>query len=338
MYRILTQPPPYQLIAILVALLQLAAVTPQTQVWLRLNEAVQHLQINPQGSYLAFQPEGKNGVKVLNLQSKFVYTVTTSYVGGAFFWAPGGHRLFYRELQLGKDKSTKITSNIKAFDVAQRKSHTIESFVSSSGWLSFDPRDLTFQVMYANGIKVKKIYYPSNRLAKWQVGRRTQGDKWVATQRGMLQVRSDGRTYVKLDDDDTGLASFAIAPRGDAVLWATQGGRIYLQREGEKVVFIDRGRDPSWHPQGQHFVYAKSIYVGSKLVDYDLYLRDYHGQGSFLTRTRAARERWPVWREGGQQIIFTREKTLDIFALHLHGEAAARVAVRGATIPDKKPR
>ncbi len=316
------------LVISLIVMPQLAAVLPQTQLWLRLDEAIENLRIDPHGRYLAYQVTGKNKLKILNLQNKFIFTVSTSYVGGATFWAPSGHRLFYRELQLNEGKNKKITSNIKAFDVAQGKSHLLDSLPSSSGLLTFDPRDLTFQVMHDKGIKVNKIYYPSNRLAKWQVGRRTQGGKWLATQRGMLLVESDGRSYAKLADDNTGLASFAIAPRGNAVLWGTQGGKIYLQREGEEVSFIASGRDPSWHPQGKHFVYAKAVFVGRKLVDYDLRLRDHRGQERALTRTRSARERWPVWREGGQQILFTREKTMDIFALHLRPHTPARVAGR----------
>ena len=316
------------LVISLIVMPQLAAVLPQTQLWLRLDEAIENLRIGPHGRYLAYQVTGKNKLKILNLHNKFIFTVSTSYVGGATFWAPGGHRLFYRELQLNEGKNKKITSNIKSFDVAQGKSHLIESLPSSSGLLTFDPRDLTFQVMHDKGIKVNKIYYPSNRLAKWQVGRRTQGGKWLATQRGMLLVESDGRSYTKLADDNTGLASFSIAPRGNAVLWGTQGGRVYLQRGGKEVSFIARGRDPSWHPQGQHFVYAKAVFVGRKLVDYDLRLRDHRGQERALTRSRSARERWPVWREGGQQILFTREKTMDIFALHLRPHTPARVAGR----------
>lgn len=313
------------LVVVVAAWLQLAAVTPQTQVWLRLPEAVQNLRIDPHGRYLAYQAKTTQELKVLHLESKNIFSVSKRYVGGAFFWAPGGHRLFYRELQ--SDRQQKITSNIKVFDVAQRRSHQLESFASSSGLLTFDPRDLTFQLMHAGGIKVKKIYYPSNRLAKWQIGRRTQGGKWLATQRGMLLVDSSGRAYVKLEDDGTGLAAFAIAPRGDAVLWGTQGGRIYLQQEGGEVSYIDRGRDPSWHPQGQLFAYAKSIYVGNRLVDYDLQLRDRRGQGRFLTRTRFSRERWPVWKADGQQILFTREKTTDIFALLLRSQfGVARIA------------
>ena len=316
------------LVIAIVVLPQLAAVMPQTQVWLRLQEAIEHLRSDPHGRYLAYQVAGQNKLKVLNLKTKFIFTVTNNYVGGAFFWAPGGHRLFYRELLADKDKKQKITSYIKVFDVSQGKSHLLTSLPSSSGLLSFDPRDLTFRLMHDKGITTKKIYYPSNRLAKWQVGRRTQGGKWLATQRGMLLVESDGRSYRKLADDDTGLASFAISPRGKAVLWSTQGGRVYLQREGEEVSFIARGRDPSWHPQGQHFAYAKAVFVGHQLVDYDLRLRDYRGQERALTRTRAARERWPVWRKGGQQILFTREQTMDIFALHLRPSTPAHVAGR----------
>ena len=182
---------------------------------------------------------------------------------------------------------------------------------------TFDPRDLTFQLMYNKGIKVKKIYYPNNRLAKWQVGRRTRGMKWLATPKGMLVVKDGGKSYAKLADDDSGLASFSIASKGQAVLWGTNAGNIYLQRDEGEVRYVARGRDPCWHPLDELYVYSKARYVGQKLVDYDLYFADMFGRGRYLTHTPFSRERYAVWRNKGKQLLFTREKTTDIFAMNL---------------------
>lgn len=291
------------------------AINPQVQVWLGLKEAVTNIRVDPHGRYLAYLPNKGNGIRVLQIKTRYIYRVSKQRVGGSFFWAPAGHRLFYRELHLGKDNK-KVASTIKVFDVAQRQSHHLDSLSSSSGFLTFDPRDLTFRIMHGKGlIKVKKIYYPDNRLAKWQVGQRTQGYQWLATQKAILVVKDRGATITRLADDQSGIASFMVAPRGQAIIWGTNKGNIYLHDDNGKVQFIDRGRDPAWHPSGQRFVYAKAIYIGNKLIDYDLRFADRRGYGRYLTRTRYSRERWPNWL--GEQIVFTREKTMDLFAITL---------------------
>ena len=303
---------------------QLKTVTPQSQLWLRLKETVTNVRIDPHGRYLAYLPNNDNGIRVLEIKNRYIYQVSTQRVGGSFFWAPAGYRLFYRELHLASD-GKKIASTIKAFDVKQRKSHHIESLPSSSGFLTFDPRDLTFRIMYGKGlIKINKIYYPDNRLARWQVGQRTQGYQWLATQKGMFVVKNSGTTVSRLADDHSGVASFMVAPRGQAIIWGTNKGKIYLHDNTGKVQFIDRGRDPAWHPHGRRFVYAKAIYIGNKLIDYDLRFADRHGYGRYLTRTRYSRERWPNWL--GEQVVFTREKTMDLFALTL---VDAKTVARG---------
>lgn len=299
----------------------LKTVSPQLQVWLRLKEAVTNLRLDQHGRYLAYLPKEGSGLKVLQIKNRYIYRVSKQRVGGSFFWAPAGHRLFYRELHL--DKNNKIASTIKVFDVAQRQSHQIESLPSSSGFLTFDPRDLTFRIMYGKGlIKINKIYYPDNRLAKWQVGQRTQGNQWLATQQAILVVKGNGTT--RLADDRSGISSFMVSPRGQAIIWATNKGNIYLHDSDGKVQFIDRGLDPAWHPQGQRFVYAKAIYIGNQLIDYDLRFADRHGYGRYLTRTRYSRERWPNWL--GEQIVFTREKTMDLFAITLVNNKTPAVA------------
>lgn len=291
----------------------------RARVWLRLSEAPQHLTINSRGNYLAYVPQNGIGLKVINLKTKNIYSVSNAQVGAAFFWASEGFRLFYRELHFGaEDAADNIRSELRAYDVGNLRSHLLDTFPSSSGFPTLDPRDLTIQIMHDKGIKVKKIYYPGNRLAKWQVGRRTRGRKWLATQKSMLVLKNGGMSYSSLADDGSGIESYSIANNGQAVLWATKAGNIYLHQEEGAVRYIGHGRDPRWHPKnGDLYAYSKARFIGHKLVDYDLHVANVRGNGRDITYTPHTRERFPMWRNKGKQLLFTRERTTDIYFMNL---------------------
>ncbi|MDE3269046.1 MAG: hypothetical protein OYH77_02045, partial [Pseudomonadota bacterium] len=252
-----------------------------------------------------------------NKNKKKNLPISTAQVGAGFFWASGGFRLFYRELHFGKDPQD-VRSELRVYDVGNWRSHLLDKFPSSSGFPTFDPRDLTLQIMHAKGIKVKKIYYPGNRLAKWQVGRRTRGRKWLATPKSMLVLKNGGMSYTSLADDGSGIESYAIANKGQAVLWATRAGNVYLHQAEGEVQHIGRGRDPRWHPKnGNLYVYSKARFVGHQLVDYDLHVADVDGAGRDLTYTPHTQERFPLWRNKGKQLLFTRARTTDIYFINL---------------------
>ena len=284
---------------------------------MRLSEAAQYLTLNSRGNYLAYVPQKGIGLKIINLKTKNIYSVSTAQVGAAFFWASEGFRLFYRELHFGAHAQD-VRSELRVYDIGHLRSHLLDKFPSSSGFPTFDPRDLTIQIMHDKGIKVKKIYYPGNRLAKWQVGRRTRGRKWLATQKSMLVLKNGGMSYSSLADDGSGIESYSIANNGQAVLWATKAGNIYLHQEEGAVRYIGRGRDPSWHPRnGDLYAYSRARFIGHKIVDYDLHVANVQGQGRDITYTPHTRERFPMWRNKGKQLLFTRERTTDIYFMNL---------------------
>ena len=105
------------------ALVLLAVIKPQTHVWMRLGESAKSLQLEPNGKFLAYIPQSGMGLKILNLKNKYIYAVSTKQIGNAFFWAPGGYRLFYRELHFAAEKTY---SELRVYDVGQLKSHLLE--------------------------------------------------------------------------------------------------------------------------------------------------------------------------------------------------------------------
>ncbi len=300
-------------------LLALAALLKTlTSPFVRASDPLDHLKLDPKGRFGAFIGGKGLGLSIVDLRSKVVSKVTEGQVGASFFWSPDGFRLFFRELALAKDGTT--VSTIKAYDAYLSRTVKVDEVPGPTGILTFDPRDLRMQLMTTNGIRTKRIYFPDERLARWQVAQRNESGKWLATQKGLLWVTQGGYAIRKLEDDGTGLESFDISPDGNTVAWATKGGQIFVSKKGKKPSFIGYGRDPRWHPTKPRLLFAGARMVGNKAASYDLKVADLDGAARFLTATQYSDERWPQWHPDGNQILYTIAKTTDLFLLDFHQE------------------
>lgn len=288
-------------------------VKPVSAPMLRVDHALDHMRLDPKGRFLAYIGTNGLGLNVLDLKSKNIFRASEAQVGASFFWAPDGMRLIFREQS--NTPSGAVRSTLKAYDCYLAKSVKLEEMPFSTGLLTFDPRDLRLQFLSPKGIRTKRIYFPDERLAKWQVAQRNEPGKFLATQRGVLWVTQGGYAMRKLPDDESGLESFDISPDGSTIAWATDSGRVYTSKDGKTPLFIGFGRDPKWHPERPELLYAGARMVGAKTIGYDLRITDQRGSGRFLTSTQFSDERWPQWQAKGKQILYTVAKTTDIYVL-----------------------
>jgi hypothetical protein len=288
-----------------------------TSPYIRANDQLDHMRLDPKGRFLAFIGPGGMGLSVVDIKSKSIWKVSEGQVGQSFFWAPDGYRLFYREQARAAtgEHVGQISSTLRAYDAYLNRSVTIDDMPFATGLLTFDPRDLRMHLLGPKGIRTKRIYFPDERLAKWQVAQRNESGRWLATQRGILWVTQGGYAMRRLEDDGTELQSFDISPDGTTMAWATAGGRVYSSKDGRTPVQIGYGRDPQWHPNRPLLLYAGARMVGNKAVSYDLRISDTKGVGKFLTSTQFSDERWPQWHPKGHQILYTMARTTDVFVL-----------------------
>jgi hypothetical protein len=306
------------------AAVQLQSVTTP---WVRGNQALGNMRLDPKGRFLAYTGtalQGSAGLNVLDLKTHDIYQVTRQPVGLSFFWAPDGFRLFYREMYKvpaaaakGGDDTPKeeIRSVLSAYDCALRRNVELDHLPFATGFLTFDPRDLRLHLMSMAGVHTKRISFPDERLARWQVARRTEDGKFLATQNGIVWMTQGGSAMRRLDDDGSAVESFDIAPDGSTIAWATAKGRIYASKNGGVPRFLAYGRDPRWHPDQPQLIFAGARLVGNKAVSYDIKIADLKGSSRFLTSTQFVDERWPQWTPKADQVVYTIAKTTDVYLL-----------------------
>lgn len=288
--------------------------------WMRLDDGPHGLRLDAKSRNLAFTDDKGFGLRVLNLETRKVYLVTREYVGTSYFWAPDGVRLFYRE-QIRKaapEKSTTgdtIFSNLAAFDVKLGKNIVVDSVQGPTGLLTFDPRDLRLYLMQKDGILSKRLSFPDDRLARWQIAQRTDNGRWVATQNGMLWVTQSGFAMRRLTDDGSPVESFSLSPDGTTAAWATTLGNIWVSRGGEEPKKLDRGKDPAWHPEKPILLYAGARVVGNTVINHNIKVSDLKGSSRFLTYTQGSSERWPQWQDQGSKVLYTHDRSTDIFQM-----------------------
>ena len=279
--------------------------------WLRLPGEAVHLKVSKGDRFLAYTDKNGHALQVIDMHSKKVYEITEHQVGDAFFFSPDGYRIFYRELL--KTKDTPVVSRIKAYDGLTKKNLELKRIEGLSGFLTFDPRDLRYHLMYKKGILSERIVFPDHRMAKWQLAQRTEQGKWLATPGGILWLTHSGLTMRKVKDHKGNVTRFAISPDGTAITWSTTEAEIFVAKYGKDAEKIGEGFDPSWHPKKELIVYAGARYVGDQIVNTDLRIVNPKGEGKWITASQAIKERFPQFVEKGQGIVFLAEGTTDLF-------------------------
>lgn len=311
------------ILAAIIALLTNPNLTPgkpsnkKKQILIRFQNQISHLRISPKANFLGFietLPNQKKHLKVLDIRSKNIFSVTKHQVGPSFFWAPHGYRLFYRE-QIKEPTSDKVISTIKAYDSKLMKSIDIETISLPTGYITLDPMDLKIRTMSSPKLHVHKIIYPGSRLAKWQLRTRSQKGHWCVTQNGVLWMLKSTNLMSKLDDDGSKIEAFAISPDGKSIAWNTEKGLLYLSTEGQAPIRIGYGKHPQWHPNKKILVYSGARLVGKVISRYDLRVTNTKGQGRWITHSQHSNEMWPIWHPQGKLILYTINKTSDLYMM-----------------------
>lgn len=277
--------------------------------WIRLESQMRHPK--KAGDLVAFIDGSK--LMLLDLKNKSVIKIANTDTRGAHFWSPDRQRLFYRVLE--KPTKDTIKSFVYAFDTSTHKTYKVTEENDIAGLITYDPREMKMHYITSKGLHSRRLVFPDERLARWQVAQKYDVGKWIASEKHMLWATDGGYALKPMPDDGSGLASFDISPDGQRVAWSTKDNRLYIGHEG-KVEELGSGQDPTWHPHQAMLLYSAGHVVGDKVADFDLKIYDLSSRASKkLTATFDVHERWPMWDD--DHVLYGCESCTDMFKIEV---------------------
>lgn len=288
---------------------------------LRLHHEPSEWRWSPSGRYLAYEARDQMGLFVMEAKTGKAFQVSARPIRGSFVWSPWGHRLFFRETFRVQKRPRSI---IRVFDVAKKASLTLETLDAMSSRLTLDPRDLRLHFFAQGRFHSKKLRFPGNRLAKWQQETAVGLGKWVVGGRRAMWVTGGGKVLNALEDDGSGIESFALSKDGEWLTWSTQEKWVYVSHLGKSPSRLGRGRDPSWHPRQHLIVYSGARMVGRVIRGYDLKLQAVEGRGRFVTDTQFFDESLPRFHPKKERVFFAKKASTDLFYVDVGADLALR--------------
>lgn len=287
---------------------------PTTSPFLRIETHIFYPKLNAKSSVLAFTNHLGQGLSIVNLQDGQTFRISSEYIGDAFFWAPDGARLFYREISREQDQTV---SELRAYDTYLNKSVLLERYQGITSSIHLDPRDYRFAILSQSGIKTHRLKYPTERLAVWKRSLKTKLGYWLVAGERVFWVSNNGISMRPLGNEEK-VYSYAISPDGRSIVWATQEERLYRAQDGERAQFLGRGTDPGWLPNGKTILFSKAKLVGDKIIDHDIAIITLEGSVKDLTSTPDSDERFPIWSDKSATILYTKYMSTDVFEMRFN--------------------
>lgn len=291
------------------------AVTSYTQKpWLRMSLSIKDMKSDPKGRFIAFIDELDSHLYVLDLVSKDIFKVSkATSVGLSYAWSQDGFHLLYTEQW--KNSQNKVTSSIFAFDAWAHQSSKLKSFSGESSYLNIDPKTQNLHYFDRQGSLRSHAIIPAH-LSKQRSQRSSSKDHlWFVTTNTVYWVTNNGYFLQKISSESNPIESFDITQDGQGITWNTQQGHIFVSEKGKNPVFVDYGRYPKWHPKRRILLYSGARMIGQSIHSYDLKIFDLKGESRWLTNSPKSDERLPQWLAVSNKILYTIDKTTDIFVL-----------------------
>ena len=284
--------------------------------WLRLPEIPGKIRISPQNTHLAFIRKKDLNLMILDIHTKKIFSTVNDEVNkDGFIWMNHGHRLLIKQ-SYSSNKINPVT-NILTFDVSSKKTVEISRTNSFSGHLSYDRIRNRIHYLHSGGVRTVQLYYPKTRLSLWQRFNSKNQGTWIVTKHKIYWRYVGAQKLRTIKKSSSQIISFDISKNGRHLAWETSSNKIFISTDGSPAKYITLGKFPKWHPETPLLVMACSRMLGNITAGSDLCLSDLNGNTNWLTSSTHKTEKWPQWLKNGQQIIYSKKNSTDLFVLNL---------------------
>lgn len=282
---------------------------PEQKIVYRAAHSLEQLKLSPKGDELAFIETYNKKLMVLDMETKKLKTLSHfPHPNGRFFWSPYGYRLFFQELNPAGHLIKSYNLKDKAIVVQAEPS-------DRTSFISFDPIRMALAYVQDKVLKIHQLAFYDNRIARWQKALRKTNGFFIVAPKAVFWIHQNQVQLKRLTQKNRKIGSFSVSPDGTMIAWSDDLNRLYLSENGSKPKLIDKGTDPNFHSQKPLLLYAGARSVGDAIFDWDIKVLDLKGKKRWLTQTPHSAERWPQFDDQRHQIIFTKERTTDLFSI-----------------------
>ncbi len=279
-----------------------------SQPWVRFAEPIEQLEVSPNGQFVAYV--SKQELKVLNLATHEIYQVTKfSPAHQSFFWPPAGYRLFYLENQ---KKNDVVLQHLKAFQVLEGKHEEIKQLDGGVEFVAFNPANqkMTFYTPSKKQMESLSVEFFSHNIQH-----ATSHNRWAVTSKQIHRLDQAFRSHLVFTAKGEDILFFDISSDNEMIAWQTSAAKVYVAGFSSPPKLLDRGLEPKWHPQTRTLLYTGVRMLGSAISEKDIKTYDFaKNESTWLTQTNGVHERWPRWKGKDPYVMFTKERTTDLFA------------------------
>lgn len=282
--------------------------------WLRLPLDISYLSANQSGKLIAFSDKFKD-LYILDTESKKIFLVEKSINNPSPIWSPDGTRLFYRNIK--RIAQNEFLTEIKVFEQDKLKAKTIVSKEGLTGFLSYNPYTQELMIPTTKGISKHKILLPNIMPPAWQKKVAKGPGSWAVSYKAIIWLSPDKDQAITIFSGKGPILSYSVSYKGDYIAFS-DGENVYVSKGGQPPTVLDKGEDPRWHPYQDLLVFSRHTRKGDLVLAKELALwAPKENIKKILTDDSRTKKRNPVWKPKHNQIIFTAEKSTEMFLLSL---------------------
>ena len=253
---------------------------------------------SPDGSRIAFTEVGYAGIRILEVGTGEIQSITDEPAAGyGFEWSPDGSAILAR---VARYDGPRRLNAVKVFDLSSGDASLLTEYRTTMPALPhWDDAGGRVFLFAGEGLEVFTIPSALKQDSEYTA--------LIASEEGIVKAALVSGDVEPLEGVADGvILNLTRSPDGALVAFERMGGDLYaLNADGTNIVNLGPGNRPSWSPGGDWIVFTRTSDDGHEITASDLFaVRPDGSDLTQLTSTADHLEMNPSWSPDGTRIAY----------------------------------